>query len=93
LHFERDFTPCSHGPLGYFVGGALFRFVPLFAPSPSLASTFTSSSSSASAAISARIRSRSGRHHVVILPPRPSKWPARNLSSTFRSFRETWLRC
>jgi hypothetical protein len=51
--------------------------VPLFAPSPSLASTSTSSSSAASAAISARIRSRSGRHQVVIrcrtlpLQPRP----------------------
>ena len=41
LHFDRGFTPCSHGPFG---GGPLFRFVPWFAPSPSSASTsaFTS---------------------------------------------------
>jgi hypothetical protein len=43
LQFERYFTPCSHGPLGYFVGGALFRFVPFVVDSSLDVSVFSAS--------------------------------------------------
>ena len=40
LHFERCFTPCSHGP---FVGGALFRFVAFVVDSSLDVSVFSAS--------------------------------------------------
>jgi hypothetical protein len=41
LHFDRYFTPCSHGP---FVGGALFRFALLLDASSSVTLASTPSS-------------------------------------------------
>ena len=64
LQFDRYFTPCSHGP---FVGGALFRFVPLLdAPSANPTSTSTSGSGPLTF----------GRQIAGIHPRAPSKCPA-----------------
>ena len=57
LHFERGFTPCSHGPKCF---GALFRFVPLFVNS-SLHFSLTSTSLTFTTLILTR-----GRQIVVI---------------------------
>jgi hypothetical protein len=65
LHFERFFTPCSHGPKCF---GAIFRFVPLVVNS-SLRFSSTSAPSISGTAILTR-----GRHTVVVIPPsRPVK--------------------
>jgi hypothetical protein len=68
LHFERYFSPCSHGP---FVGGALFRFV-AFVVDASLRCSSTLAPSISGTAILTL-----GRHTVVvILPSRPHKVPS-----------------
>ena len=76
LHFDRYFTPCSHGP---FVRGALFRFVPCFVnSSPPLSVSSTSPSSS-------RVTLTFGRQIAGIPSRAPSKCPAgrRRLKLTF----------
>ena len=79
LHFDRYFTPCSHGP---FVGGALFRFVPFFVNSPPPLSVSSTSPSSL------RVTLTFGRQivvGVVVIPPsRPSNCPL-NVVNLFAS--------
>ena len=64
LHFDRYFTLCSHGP---FVGGPLFRFVPLLDAS-SVTHTSTSTSGSTLPTF--------GRQIAGIHPRAQSKCPA-----------------
>ena len=72
LHFDRGFTPCSHGP---FVRGALFLFVPFFVISSS------SLSDPSISATLARSRPRLGRQIVDIFPARSSDFSSSPTSS------------
>jgi hypothetical protein len=61
LHFERYFTPCSHGPWCF---GALFRFVPLVVNSSLDVSVFSASPTSGTSILTL------GLQIVVVIPAR-----------------------